>query len=244
MWNKTQIEQHCQAVKLLEKIKDLALLEIKNKPNTSEWQVKEFILKKFKEFGMTSDSDTPIVAFRESTCNPRYFPKRKCNKLTRNSLIMLDIWARLKVKGAPYADLTWMAFYGNKIPVKVQNVFDIVIKARDKCVSHIKKELKKSQIPSGQELDIVCRDYITKQGYGKEFKHSTGHCIGFYSPHGNRGNLRKTNHKPILINVGYTIEPGIYLQDKFGIRSEIDFYVNKKKEVMVTCKVQKKIIKI
>jgi Xaa-Pro aminopeptidase len=44
--------------------------------------------------------------------------------------------------------------------------------------------------------------------------------------------------------VGYTIEPGIYLKNKFGVRSEIDFYINEKNRVVITTKVQREILKV
>ena len=49
------------------------------------------------------------------------------------------------------------------------------------------------------------------------------------------------NHRPIKINIGYTIEPGVYLAGKFGARSEINFYIDKNWQLVITTPVQKKL---
>ncbi len=237
MWNITQIKQHAKASELLYKIKDETFKYMHK--GVSEYEVQAFIIKKFKEYNLKTDKDKPIVAFRENTGKVHYFPKKKSKKLEKNSMVLIDIWAKLK-QGGPYADITWMGYYGK--PTKEElKIFNIVIKARDKGLNYIRKEVSKEKIPIGNKVDKIVRDYITQKGYTKEFKHATGHCLGFYSPHGNKGNLKKSNKKPLQRNLAYTIEPGIYLKGKFGARSEIDFYI-KKKEVIVTTPLQKKLV--
>ncbi|MEK6887140.1 MAG: M24 family metallopeptidase, partial [Nanoarchaeota archaeon] len=54
--------------------------------------------------------------------------------------------------------------------------------------------------------------------------------------------VNRKNKTPLKINMLYTIEPGIYFKNKYGIRSEIDFYINNKRKVIITTKVQKKLI--
>ncbi len=244
MWNKKEIEEHLECSKLLIKIKDSVIEFIKNNPDSSEKQACNFILKEFKRLGLKRDKDPPIVAFRKSTDRPHYNAYKNPKNLRKNSLILIDIWARLKGKRTPFSDITWMAYYGNKIPGNMQKIFKIVINARDKCIYFLRRELKKGRIPSGKEVDAVARNYIKKKGYGKDFKHSTGHSLGFYSAHGRKGKIRPRNIHSLLKNLGSTIEPGIYLKNKFGVRSEIDFYIDKDLKLILTTPLQKKIIKI
>ncbi|MFH1972112.1 MAG: M24 family metallopeptidase [archaeon] len=239
MWTKKDIEKHLEVSKRLYKIKDLTFDYLYE--GVSEYKVQQFILKKFKEFDLIMDRDVPIVAFNENTSHIHYFPKKKSKKLKKNSLVLIDIWARSK-KGGPYADITWMGYY-RKVPLKVKKVFDLVIKARDNALTFVRNEVKKGNMPIGCKIDEVARDVIKEKGYGKNFLHSTGHSLGNYSPHGNRGNLRMTNKKRILNNLGYTIEPGVYLKGNFGVRSEIDFYISKGK-VFVSGPIQKELVKI
>jgi Xaa-Pro aminopeptidase/Xaa-Pro dipeptidase len=68
------------------------------------------------------------------------------------------------------------------------------------------------------EVDGACRDIIRSQGYEKQFIHSTGHGIGLdvHEPPW----LRMKNGEELKSNMAVTVEPGIYLQNKFGVRIE------------------------
>ncbi|MBW2968732.1 aminopeptidase P family protein [Candidatus Woesearchaeota archaeon] len=245
MWSKNQINQHILASKLLIKIKNQAFDLIKNSKSISEYEVQQFIINKFKEYNLKSDEHPPIVAFRQSTSNIHYYPKKKSSKkINPNSLIMIDIWARINKSKAPFSDITWMAYKGNRIPKDMQRVFNIVITARDNALDFIKNSLKNRKLPLGRDINNIVMDFINKSGFKGKMPHSTGHGLGNNSPHSRRAGLRKSNKNKLLINFAYTIEPGIYLKNKFGVRSEIDFYVNKEKKLILTAGLQKKIVKI
>lgn len=239
-WNKKQIEQHKKAAFLICKIKDEILQKIKKEKYLTEYDIQQYILKSFRFYNLKTDKYKPIVAFRQNTSFVHYYPDKKSKKLSPGSLILLDIWARLNVKGAPFADITWMAYYGNKIPKIIDKVFKIMLNARDLAIKYIKSSIKKD-IPAGKEIHNITSSYLAKYGYGENFLHGTGHSLGFISDHGSGVNINKHGKGKISIQVGYTIEPGIYLDGKFGVRSEIDFYINSKKEVAITTDVQKKI---
>ncbi|MBU1112055.1 MAG: M24 family metallopeptidase [archaeon] len=241
MWTKKQIKVHQETAKKLIQIRNGALNYIKTNTKITEVDVRKLIQKEFKKNNLVSSKESPIVAFDGSCANPHYFPKRP-KHLCNNCLIMLDIWARDKKNGSPYADMTWMAYKGKRVPKKIQEMFDLVIKSRDCSLSYIKSQLKKGNFPNGCDLDHASRQCIRDAGYASYFIHSTGHSLGNYSPHGCRGGLRKSNHKPIHKNYGYTIEPGVYFPRKFGIRSEINFYINDDNKVIITSDLQKKII--
>lgn len=242
VWTKTQIQQHIQASKLLLKIKDETFNLIKNSNSISEYEVQQFIKQKFKEYKLKSSKHPPIVAFRQSTANVHYYPKKNSSKkIKQNSLIMLDIWARLNKPRAPFSDITWMAYKGKRIPQDVQKVFSIVITARNRGLLRINRVLNQRKTPSGRDINHAVIDYINKYGFKGKMPHSTGHGLGNTSPHSNRGGLKRTNKNKILTNLAYTIEPGIYLKNKFGVRSEVDFYITNKKKLIITTDVQKRI---
>ncbi|RLC38806.1 hypothetical protein DRH27_01415, partial [Candidatus Falkowbacteria bacterium] len=164
-----------------------------------------------------------------------------CRRLILDSLIMIDLWARLKEKNAPYADITWMAYYGRKIPNEIIKVFNIVKLARDKTIKYIINDLIKGNIPTGKEVDKIARIYINDKGYGDFFLHTTGHSLGIEGAHGKEAGIGLKNQKQLIKNLGYTIEPGIYLKNKFGVRSEIDFYINNNNKLVLTSNIQKNI---
>jgi Xaa-Pro dipeptidase len=246
MWSKEKIKDHLIACELLDKIKDLAFDFIKNHPNTTEYEVQQFILEEFKKNNIIAvkPHNFPIVAFNANSSSPHHFPKKDSKKLSENTLILIDIWARQRKKNAPFSDITWMAYYGNEIPEEINAVWKIVRDARDFGVKFIENELKQGRFPTGKEVDDIARKIISDAGYKDNILHTTGHSIGFNSPHGTQLGISQKNNSAIVKNLGYTIEPGIYLKDKFGIRSEIDFYINDDSKVVITTPIQKELIKI
>jgi Xaa-Pro aminopeptidase len=241
-WSKGDIEAHVRCCNVLDKVKDEIFDYISKHHNATEYDVKEFILDKFKEYGLKTTL-SPIVAFNSSAADMHYSPKKKSRKLEKNTLIMIDLWAKIGSLRTPFSDITWMAYTG-KLSKEQLDVCTLVFTARDGCINYLKKQLASGKIPTGKELDAVTRKIIADKGYGKYFLHSTGHSIGFNSPHGIYGALRKTNNKSLLVNMGYTIEPGIYLKGKFGARSEIDFYITKDLKLVLTTPVQKELVKL
>ncbi|KKR32350.1 MAG: Peptidase M24 [Candidatus Falkowbacteria bacterium GW2011_GWF2_39_8] len=241
-WNDKKIEQHCRAAKLLDEVKESTFKFVRNNHQISEYEVQAHIKDEFDKKGLVTDRDNAIVAFRENTGFVHYYPTADCKKLSPDTLIMIDLWARVDEDDAPFADITWMAYSGKEIDPLVQNTFVLVIKSRDAALKFIRKNLKKGKIPTGKEIDDVTRKVIATAGLADKFVHTTGHSLGFESPHGKEFGLNWKNEHPLIKNLAYTIEPGIYFEDKFGIRSEIDFYINDKLELIITTKVQKELI--
>jgi len=208
----------------------------------SERDVQKFILKEFDKEGLVLDKDKPIVAVNESASNPHYFPGKRSKKIHRGDLVLIDIWARLKKKGSVYADITWMGVVGSELDGKRKNAFKEVIKARDLGVKFIRSELKEGRIPTGKEVDKVVRDYFKGRGLDKYFIHSTGHSLGFKSPHGDDFNLSKKCRKKLKVGIPFTIEPGLYFPGEFGVRSEIDCCIDSDKKLVVLGKVQRGLV--
>jgi Xaa-Pro aminopeptidase len=245
MWNQNQINLHILASKKLNQIKDETFDYIrKNKENTSEFEIQQFILKRFKELGLKPDKDPPIVAFNENSAIPHYFPTERSKILAPNSLILIDIWGKLKKKNAPFSDITWVAYYGDKVPDEISKAFNTITNARDSCINFIKLNLGEKRVASLRNSDLSTRNIIISEGYEKNLRHKTGHAIGTTSCHGRYKSLHHKNSGNLLNNLGYTIEPGLYIPNKFGIRSEIDFYIDEKFNMIITTPVQKEIVKI
>jgi len=250
MWTRTEIESHVRAADLLERIKNEAFAFIANTPRVSEYDVTAYIDERYKYYRMAIHKTDPseessIVGFNAHAAIPHYFaPRRGSSTLKPNSLILIDIWARPRDGHAPFGDITWMGFAGSRIPKETLKIYKTVIDSRDAALEYIEKNLARGVFPAGRDIDDISKNVIRKAGYGKFILHSTGHSIGFASPHGTYGHLRPSNYKPIAPDLGYTIEPGIYIKGKLGVRSEIDFYVDAKRKLHVTTKMQKGLIRI
>lgn len=235
------IDTHIQAAKLLSRIKDNIPKFINSKKLVNEQDVRKFIQKRFKEFGLTTDKDCPIVAFGPNTSFVHYLPRKKYARLKPESLILVDMWARLK--GGCYADITWMYYYGKTIPLKIKKVFNEVIKARDSGIDYIRKSLKSKIKIQSNLIDASIRDSLNEGKLGSYYLHSSGHSMTKKKIHGLKNNkgLSPKNFKSLDFNLPYTIEPGIYLahlEKPFGIRSEIDFYI-KENKIIITSDIQK-----
>tara|TARA_Y100000034_G_scaffold96937_1_gene118221 strand:+ start:435 stop:1160 length:726 start_codon:yes stop_codon:yes gene_type:complete len=238
VWDRKQIEQHKKAAKILNKIKNSSFNFIKKNEDVTEYDVQQFILEKFEKWGLKNEDYVPIVAFKENTGIMHYFPNKKSKRISGDGLILIDLWGRLDEKKAPYADITWMGYKGKKVPKNIRDAFDLVKKSRNRGLSF----LSEREVPSGKEVSDEGHGIIIEKGYKKNLLHSFGHCLGTKSCHGNGGHLKAKNKNELKKNLGYTIEPGVYFRGKFGVRSEIDFYINSKGNVVVTTPIQKKII--
>lgn len=243
MWSKSQLTQHQEAAKKLVQIKNDIAHFFRDESAITEYQVVQAILDFFKIHGLYLDSHSPIVAFGKNTSHVHYFPEKKGSlTLKKNTLILVDIWARLNQPKAPYADFTWMFFYGDREPDPAyQEAFSYVAKARDLTFSYIRKILKAGDFPVGADCDATARNYLAGHDLGQYFLHTLGHSLGTRSPHGVYGGLRPRTKKPLVPMLGYTNEPGVYFANRFGIRSEVDFYITPEKKVEITLPLQKKI---
>jgi len=79
---------------------------------------------------------------------------------------------------------------------------------------------------SCKSVDDACRDYINKTEYGKYFIHSTGHGIGLEVHE--FPTISQRSETILQKNMAITVEPGIYIPNKFGVRIEDSVIVQQK----------------
>lgn len=244
MWTKEQIKNHIKMAQILNEIKDLSFDYIKNSIKLSEYDVQQFILNKFREFNIDSDNNPPIVAFNKNTSKVHYFPDMNSRCLKDGDLILIDLWGKLKHPNSPFSDISWMAYKGKTVPKDVTKVWNLVKTIRNKLISSINKDLANGVIPSGYKLNKLTRNFMINNDFDKKENFYTGHSLGTYSAHGRNANISLSNKKYLLKNQGYSIEPGIYILNKFGIRSEINFFISSENRLILTTKLQTRIIKL
>ena len=238
-WSPEQISDHVTAGELLSKTKEDVFTYLASHPTCTEFEVLQVVFACYKTYGLVVDSGDAIVAFNESAAAPHYFPKASSSKkLTPDTVVLLDIWARLKKKNAPYADVTFMGFYGSHFSSEIQMAYQAVTQSRNAAITYLEQALRQSRIPTGKEVDDASRDFLIASGYKAALKHHTGHSIGFSSPHGRWRHVNHLNHTALVPNLGYTIEPGLYFNNKFGFRSEVDFYITEDLKLVVSTEVQ------
>ncbi|MFA5100576.1 MAG: M24 family metallopeptidase, partial [Candidatus Omnitrophota bacterium] len=117
------------------------------------------------------------------------------------------------------SDLTRVFFLG-KINTLVARVYDIVLTAQARALALIKPGVKPSIV------DKAARQYISDKGYGRYFVHSLGHGIGLQIHEA--PSLSAKVEQVLRPGMVFTVEPGIYLPGRFGIRIEDMVLVTRK----------------
>ena len=239
-WDDEQLKDNLESAKHLRQIVDETFgfirKKIKSNNAITEYDVQQFMLAEFKKRELVTSSD-PNCSVNANSANPHYEPTKEIHApLHKGDYVLLDLWAKKNKPRSVYADITWMGFLGETVPEEFEKIFQIVKGGRDAALNFFRSSIKVGKIIHGYEVDDAARNFITQHGYGEYFVHRTGHSIG-EEVHGNGANmdnLETRDERTIIPQTSFSIEPGIYLRDKFGVRSEIDVYISKDREVIVT----------
>jgi len=210
-----------------------------------EIEVQQAIMDHFERNGLTTYSP-PIVAVGPHSGDPHYEPKLgRDAPIGRDDFVLIDLWAKMKADRSVYSDLTRVGFVGESVPSQYEEIFAIVAKARDAAIAVVREAFAAKRPIQGWEVDDAARKVIDDAGYGAYFIHRTGHNIG-QEVHGNGAhmdNLETHEERLVLPRTCFSVEPGIYLNE-FGIRSEINVFVDATGQVYVTGGLQERIVPI
>lgn len=176
------------------------------KEGISELELAAALEAEFKKHGASNPSFETIVAFGKNAAVPHH--ETGSTRLKNNECVLIDFGCLYK---GYCSDMTRTFFYG-KPDKQFKKAYEAVLTA------HLAAE---KGIYAGIECvaaDKIARDILEERGYGKYFTHSLGHGIGVniheppaLSPKG-KGTLEN--------RMVFSIEPGVYLDGKFGIRIE------------------------
>ncbi len=248
-WPEEAVAAHRLASKQVNDIKDEAFGYIHERlagsEKIQEHEVQQFIQRRFKDMGLEA-SEPPIVAVNAHSGDPHYEPSStQPTEIRRGDWVLIDLWARRSKDPAVFADITWVGYVGPSVPQKNAEVFQIVRAARDRVVERAVAAWKGNERIEGWQLDEVARAVIIDAGFGRYIRHRTGHSL---SPgpvvHGvgfNLDNLETHDTREMLPGLGFTVEPGIYLPE-FGVRLEINVYVDPKIGPTITSDVQHEVV--
>ena len=171
------------------------------------------ILSKYGKYELSFD---PIVAIDANSAKPHALPTN--NILSVGDILLVD--AGLKYKRY-CSDRTRTVFAQKDFRFdrdqkfasrQIQKAYDTVLKAHDNAIKKVRSGMR------AKEIDTLTRDIIDGAGFGKYFVHSTGHGVGLdihEMPY-----ISSKSDTVIEDGMVYTIEPGIYIPDNFGIRIE------------------------
>ena len=142
-------------------------------------------------------------------------------KFKKGDLIVVDL--TLRYKG--YISDATRTFALGKISDEAKRVFDIVKESQKLGLDAVRPKV------DCKTIDNICRKIIKDSGYGKYFIHSTGHGIGL-DVH-ELPNISTRSTTKLQNNMAITVEPGIYIENKFGVRIEDSVIVKDDKPVVM-----------
>ncbi len=177
------------------------------KAGMSECEVAAEMDKHMRMQGASGTSFQTIVAFGENTANPHHETSRRI--LHPNEAVLLDFGC---IYEGYCSDITRSWWYGDQEPEEYKKIWAITHKAWKAGIAAEKPGAR------CQAVDAVARGIITEAGYGPYFTHRLGHGVGL-EIHEEPCNDQTTEAVLEKGNV-LTVEPGIYLPGKFGVRLE------------------------
>jgi Xaa-Pro aminopeptidase len=142
--------------------------------------------------------------------------------------VLIDLWAReIGDAPMPYADQTWMATIGPASD-EATRVWEAVRDARDAAIELVTSRIAAGETLRGADVDDAARRVIEARGYGEYFTHRTGHSIDPRELHGSGphlDNLESREERLLVPGVAFSIEPGVYIPGRIGMRSEVNVYL-------------------
>lgn len=173
----------------------------------SEYQVQRMIEDDLRRAGVTGTIVMSVASGERSGAAH----SRTSTRLIRDGdLVLVDLMVSHEHY---YADIT-RTFTVGQVSAELAQIYQVVLEAQQATRETAKPGM------TGRQIDQVARDIIESRGFGKYFTHRTGHGIGLEiheEPY-----IVGSNDVPLEAGMTFTIEPGIYLPGKGGVRIEDD----------------------
>ncbi len=217
--SETELEAYKEAFKRTDKtimsIRDF----IENNEGLSEYDIAERLRDEYIKYGAKSLSFNSIVAINQNSSQAHYSKSSKNIILKEGDLVLIDSGAYYESGLA--TDITRVFVKGN--PDNLQKrVYTTVLKAFLNCYNYI-ADLNTEKINSvtGFEIDTLAHSILDNAIEGFKFNHGLGHGIGI-NVHEAPPNLSQNEIAKTIIQDGmcFTIEPGLYNPEHFGVRLE------------------------
>ena len=211
----------------------------------TEFEARAFIKERFAARNLWTE-EGPDVAINAHSSDPHYQPTADTSsRIKTGDWVLIDLWAKTRQPNSIYGDATWVGYVGRDVPMLHQRVFDSVRRARDGAIRLLEEAWRTGRELEGWQVDEAARKIIAADGYGHYFTHRLGHSLGeaIHSSGVNLDSFETRDTRKIIPGVGFSVEPGIYLPE-FGVRLEVDVYVDPAGGPRVTTPMQDDIVKI
>lgn len=205
-------EHEIEKIKAAQRIAEKAFENVLNyiKPGQTEKEIALLLENHMLQNGAEAISFDTIALSGKNTSLPHGVPSDK--PLERGEFVLMDFGA---VYEGYHSDMTRTICIGEP-DEEMRRVYGVVLHAQLEALKAVQAGIK------GSELDKAARDIIAQNGYKDYFGHSLGHGVGMEI---HEFPTASPQSDAILAeNMIVTVEPGIYLPQKFGVRIE-DFVV-------------------
>jgi len=228
VWSEEQLEEHRESAETVRSVALDAFARaadcVRDGLPLLEGELGAWIRDELTSRGVGVDIDTH-VAIGPNAADPHYDPRDAGSLIVEGEVLLIDLWGKQTVGGVP-ADQTWMGILANSVPDRVQSIWKAVRGSREAGIGFLRESHEAGRDIPGFEVDDVCRQFLVDAGSGDYFVHRTGHSMDL-ELHGsgpNLDNLETRDDRLLVPGVGFSIEPGVYLPDDVGIRSEINVH--------------------
>ena len=172
----------------------------------TEREVKVALEHEMRRLGADDPSFSSIVASGERGALPHAVPTDA--EIVRGTLVTLDIGARLD----GYCSDCTRTWATGELPDDLASAYELVLRAQRAALAAVRAG------PEGREVDAVARSIITEAGHGDQFGHGLGHGVGMDVHEAPR--LARTAEARLVAGNVVTVEPGVYLPGRGGVRIE------------------------
>ncbi|HWX95669.1 MAG TPA: Xaa-Pro peptidase family protein [Solirubrobacteraceae bacterium] len=161
-----------------------------------------------RRLGAQAPSFPSIVAAGAHAALPHAEPRDE--EIPPDVLLTID-WGALS--DGYCSDCTRTFATGDAIPDEAREIYALVLRAQERGLAAVEAG------PNGREVDAVAREVIEQAGQGENFGHGLGHGVGMDIHEGPRLS-RTAGEEPLLAGNVVSIEPGVYLPGRLGVRIE------------------------
>ena len=198
-----ELERIAAAAKLSDEVYGWALE--RGLAGRTERDIARAVEARIRELGAEA-SFPPIVATAEDGAMPHAEPGDR--EIGSGELVVFDMGSVLD----GYCSDCTRTFAVGEPGDDVREVYDVVLRAQRAALDAVRPAV------SGKEVDAVAREIISEAGYGDRFGHGLGHGVGLEVHEAPR--LAMTSEDDLVEGNVVTVEPGVYLPGRFGVRIE------------------------
>ncbi len=208
-------------------------------PPSDEHRLAEWVRAELAGAGLI-EGDT-IIAVGPNAAKPHYGPEEgTAAALEPGQVFMVDLWGkRGDDPAAVYADQTWMGYLGPEPPEDVVDAWEAAVAAREAAIDAVRADPG----ATGADADRAARAVLIERGYEDGIFHRTGHGIDT-DIHGvgpTLDSIETHDDRRLVPGIGFSVEPGVYLEGRFGIRTEVDVYMRDDGPLVTPSRVQRRL---